>query len=90
RTLNEGGFHALPKLTFPGGALVGCAAGFLNAVKIKGAHTAMKSGVVAAEACFDLLKSSDAASVAETGAVDESDGALESDFESRISDTWVS
>ena len=39
RTLNEGGWHSIPKLTFPGGALVGCGAGFLNAVKIKGSHT---------------------------------------------------
>lgn len=59
RTLNEGGYHSLPKLTFPGGALIGCSAGFLNAVKIKGAHTAIKSGMVAAEACFDLLKVSE-------------------------------
>lgn len=44
RCLNEGGFHALPKLTFPGGALAGCSAGFLNSVKIKGSHTALKSG----------------------------------------------
>lgn len=56
RSLNEGGYHSLPKLTFPGGALLGCAAGFLNAVKIKGAHTAIKSGMVAAEAAFDLLQ----------------------------------
>lgn len=56
RTLNEGGLHALPKLTFPGGALLGCAAGFLNAVKIKGAHTAIKSGMLAAEAAFDVLQ----------------------------------
>lgn len=56
RTLNEGGYHALPKLTFPGGALLGCAAGFLNAVKIKGAHTAIKSGMLAAEAAFDVLQ----------------------------------
>jgi len=58
RTLNEGGYHALPRLTFPGGALLGCAAGFLNAVKIKGAHTAIKSGMLAAEAAFDLLQAS--------------------------------
>lgn len=56
RSLNEGGYHSLPSLTFPGGALLGCAAGFLNAVKIKGAHTAIKSGMLAAEACFDLLQ----------------------------------
>ena len=55
RALNEGGYHAIPKLTFPGGALLGCSAGFLNSVKIKGTHTAMKSGMVAAEAVFNLL-----------------------------------
>ena len=48
RVLNEGGYHAIPKLTFPGGALIGCSAGFLNSVKIKGSHTALKSGMVAA------------------------------------------
>ena len=55
RCLNEGGYHAIPKLTFPGGLLVGCSAGFLNAVKIKGTHTAMKSGLVAAETIFNYL-----------------------------------
>jgi len=50
RALNEGGFQSIPKLTFPGGMLIGCAAGFLNVPKIKGSHTAMKSGMVAAEA----------------------------------------
>jgi electron-transferring-flavoprotein dehydrogenase len=50
RALNEGGFQSLPKLTFPGGMLIGCAAGTLNVPKIKGTHTAMKSGMVAAEA----------------------------------------
>ena len=55
RVLNEGGFHSIPKLTFPGGALLGCAAGFLNAVKIKGSHTALKSGALAAEAAFAAL-----------------------------------
>jgi electron-transferring-flavoprotein dehydrogenase len=55
RALNEGGFQAIPKLTFPGGAIIGDAAGFLNVPKIKGTHTAMKSGMVAAEAIFDVL-----------------------------------
>ena len=55
RALNEGGFQSIPKLTFPGGCLVGCTAGFLNVPKIKGTHTAMKSGMLAAEAVFDLL-----------------------------------
>lgn len=55
RVLNEGGFHAIPKLSFPGGSLIGCSAGFLNAVKIKGTHTAMKSGMLAAESIYPTL-----------------------------------
>ncbi|NDA08227.1 MAG: electron transfer flavoprotein-ubiquinone oxidoreductase [Alphaproteobacteria bacterium] len=55
RALNEGGFQSIPKLTFPGGCLVGCTAGFLNVPKIKGTHTSMKSGMLAAEAVFDAL-----------------------------------
>jgi len=55
RALNEGGFQSIPKLTFPGGCLVGCTAGFLNVPKIKGTHTAMKSGMLAAEAVFDAI-----------------------------------
>lgn len=55
RTLSEGGFQSIPKLTFPGGLLVGDTAGFLNAPKLKGSHTAMKSGIVAAEAVFEHL-----------------------------------
>ncbi|MBS0358474.1 MAG: electron transfer flavoprotein-ubiquinone oxidoreductase [Proteobacteria bacterium] len=58
RTLSEGGLQAIPKLTFPGGLLVGDAAGFLNVPKIKGTHTAMKSGMLAAEAIFSNLNSS--------------------------------
>jgi electron-transferring-flavoprotein dehydrogenase len=57
RALNEGGFQSIPKLVFPGGALIGCAAGFLNVPKIKGNHTAMKSGMVAAETAFEALVS---------------------------------
>jgi len=71
RVLNEGGYHAIPRLTFPGGALLGCSAGFLNAVKIKGSHTAIKSGIVAAEAVFDSL--ADLTPVAETGELDTSE-----------------
>lgn len=57
RTLNEGGLQSIPKLTFPGGLLIGCAAGFLNVPKIKGIHNAMKSGMIAAESVFaDLEK----------------------------------
>ena len=55
RALNEGGFQSIPKLTFKGGCLVGCTAGFLNVPKIKGTHTAMKSGMLAAEAVFEQL-----------------------------------
>jgi electron-transferring-flavoprotein dehydrogenase len=50
RAINEGGWQSVPKLAFPGGALVGCAAGFVNVPRIKGTHTAMKSGMLAAEA----------------------------------------
>jgi electron-transferring-flavoprotein dehydrogenase len=55
RALNEGGFQSLPRLTFPGGVLIGCAAGTLNVPKIKGTHTAMKSGTVAAEAIAEAF-----------------------------------
>jgi electron-transferring-flavoprotein dehydrogenase len=56
RALNEGGLQSLPKLVFPGGVLIGCEAGTLNMPKIKGTHTAMKTGMLAAEAAFDALK----------------------------------
>ncbi|CAG04642.1 unnamed protein product, partial [Tetraodon nigroviridis] len=52
RALNEGGIQSIPKLTFPGGILIGCSPGFMNVPKIKGTHTAMKSGMLAAEAIF--------------------------------------
>jgi electron-transferring-flavoprotein dehydrogenase len=55
RALNEGGFQSMPNLTFPGGAIIGCAAGFLNVPKIKGTHNAMKSGMLAADAISDAL-----------------------------------
>ncbi|MEJ2122683.1 MAG: electron transfer flavoprotein-ubiquinone oxidoreductase [Alphaproteobacteria bacterium] len=55
RALNEGGYQCLPKLTFPGGVLIGCEAGTLNMPKIKGTHTAMKSGMLAAEAAAAAL-----------------------------------
>jgi electron-transferring-flavoprotein dehydrogenase len=58
RALNEGGFQSLPKLTFPGGVLIGDAAGTLNVPKIKGTHTAMKSAMVAAEAIAEALAGS--------------------------------
>ena len=57
RAITKGGFNALPKMCFPGGLLVGCDAGTLNFAKIKGTHTAMKSGMLAAETIFDALSS---------------------------------
>lgn len=55
RAITAGGLQSLPKLTFPGGALIGCDAGFLNASRIKGSHAAIKTGMLAANAVFDAL-----------------------------------
>ena len=55
RAITAGGLQSLPKLTFPGGALIGCDAGFLNASRIKGSHAAIKSGMLAAQAAFEAL-----------------------------------
>ncbi|MFV3128215.1 electron transfer flavoprotein-ubiquinone oxidoreductase [Niveispirillum sp. KHB5.9] len=55
RAINEGGLQSVPTLTFPGGALIGCSAGFVNVPRIKGTHNAMKTGMLAAEAAFDKL-----------------------------------
>jgi electron-transferring-flavoprotein dehydrogenase len=55
RAITEGGWQSIPKLTFPGGALLGCAAGFMNVPRIKGSHNAMLSGIAAAEAAFAAL-----------------------------------
>ncbi|CAL8086536.1 unnamed protein product [Calicophoron daubneyi] len=72
RAINEGGFQSLPRITVPGGLLVGCAAGFLNPGKIKGVHNAIRSGCIAAEAIFEeLVKSqADAESVEVTAYTD--------------------
>jgi electron-transferring-flavoprotein dehydrogenase len=59
RAIAKGGFNCLPKMTFPGGLLIGCDAGTLNFAKIKGLHTAMKSGMVAAESVFEAIKDGD-------------------------------
>ena len=56
RAITAGGLNCLPKLTFPGGALLGCDAGMLNASRIKGSHAAMKSGMLAAQAAFDAVQ----------------------------------
>jgi len=76
RALVEGGFQSIPKLTFPGGVMVGDAAGFLNVPKIKGNHTAMKSGMTAAEAIFDHLKSG-------------SEGREVASYAARLKETWM-
>jgi len=55
RAINEGGWQSVPRLIFPGGALIGCSAGFVNVPRIKGSHTAMKSGMLAAEAAYDAV-----------------------------------
>jgi len=79
RALNEGGLQSLPKLVFPGGALIGCAAGFLNVPKIKGSHNAMKSGMLAAEAAFEAL----------TAGEDEEAPAVLEAFPRKFEASWV-
>ncbi|MEK9594553.1 MAG: electron transfer flavoprotein-ubiquinone oxidoreductase [Rhodospirillaceae bacterium] len=81
RAINEGGFQSIPKLTFPGGMLVGCGAGFLNVPKIKGSHNAIKSGMTAAEAIFDHLADD----------VEWADYRAEelTDYSDRIQKTWM-
>lgn len=94
RVLNEGGFHSIPKLTFPGGALIGCGAGFLNAVKIKGSHTAIKSGMLAAESIFHALETgnddSEIQSVALNGEINSSEKIQEVHaYEEQLQKSWV-
>ncbi|KAL9183513.1 hypothetical protein ACHAXT_004369 [Thalassiosira profunda] len=93
RVLNEGGYHSLPKLTFPGGMLLGCSAGFLNAVKIKGSHCAIKSGVVAAESVYDSLTSgedADEKTVATMGEIDADAPPVEvTEYADSMEKSWV-
>ncbi len=90
RVLNEGGFHSLPKYTFKGGALIGCSAGFLNSVKIKGSHTAMKSGMVAAESVFACLAKSESTPVSESYEIDNEEEIEEaSDYQDAMEKSWV-
>lgn len=56
RAITEGGLQSVPKLTFPGGVLIGCSAGFVNVPRIKGTHNAMKTGMMAAEAAFEAIQ----------------------------------
>jgi electron-transferring-flavoprotein dehydrogenase len=76
RALSEGGLQSIPRLTFPGGLLVGDTAGFLNVPKIKGTHTAMKSGMTAAEALFGHLTAAEA-------------GAEVAAYPDRLRTTWL-
>ncbi len=77
RAVNKGGLQSLPKLVFPGGMLVGCDAGFLNGVKIKGTHLALKTGMLAAEAIQNAL-----------GAGDQGQGELAS-YPEAVKASWV-
>ncbi|MCB9942850.1 MAG: electron transfer flavoprotein-ubiquinone oxidoreductase [Geminicoccaceae bacterium] len=76
RALSEGGLQSLPELIFPGGALIGDCAGFLNVPKIKGTHTAMKSGMLAAEAVMDALAG-------------EAESPVPSSYPQRFRDSWL-
>ena len=75
RAINEGGWQSVPKLAFPGGALIGCSAGFVNVPRIKGTHTAMKSGMLAAEAVASAIVQG-----RERDALSEYDGAVRSSW----------
>jgi len=76
RAINEGGWQSVPKLAFPGGALIGCSAGFVNVPRIKGSHTAMKSGMLAADAI--------SAAIAAGRAHDEV-----ADYQANLNESWI-
>ncbi|MBB3860266.1 electron-transferring-flavoprotein dehydrogenase [Novosphingobium hassiacum] len=76
RAINEGGWQSVPRLSFPGGALIGCSAGFVNVPRIKGSHTAMKSGMLAAETI-----------VAAIAAGREKDDMVE--YDAAVRDSWI-
>ena len=76
RAINEGGWQSIPKLAFPGGALIGCSAGFVNVPRIKGSHTAMKSGMLAAE------------SIAVALSADRAHDEL-SDYQANLNESWI-
>lgn len=78
RALNEGGYQSIPNLSFPGGSLIGCSAGFLNVPKIKGTHTAMKSGMIAAETLFEFLSANGKAHRVPLG-----------EFDERVKKSWI-
>jgi len=76
RAINEGGWQSVPKLAFPGGALIGCSAGFVNVPRIKGSHTAMKSAMLAAESISAALNSGRA-------------GDELTDYQPAVNDSWI-
>lgn len=78
RSLNEGGLQSVPRLDFPGGALIGCSAGFVNIAKIKGTHNAMKTGMLAAEAAADVLTKSDSSEPSDM-----------SNYDTAVRNSWV-
>lgn len=78
RALNEGGFQSIPKLTFPGGCLIGCSPGFMNVPKIKGTHYAMKSGIIAADAIFDAYQAGSLSTTFEL-----------KDYEDNLKKSWI-
>lgn len=78
RAVNEGGLQSIPRLIFPGGALIGDTAGFLNTPKVKGIHTAMKSGMTAGDAAFDALSNAAAGATVEL-----------TDYPARLQRTWL-
>jgi len=77
RAINKGGLQSVPRLHFPGGALIGCSAGFVNFPRIKGTHNAMKSGMLAAESAFGAIVSGSAGEVELT------------DYETAYKDSWI-
>ncbi|KAI0665835.1 hypothetical protein C8Q78DRAFT_995336 [Trametes maxima] len=99
RVLNEGGLQSVPKLNFPGGALIGCSAGFVNVAKIKGTHNAMKSGMLASEAAFDVVaaqtsdvvaaQTSDVVSSQTSDAPSPDDPADMSAYDTALHKSWV-
>lgn len=105
RVLNEGGYQSIPQLHFPGGALIGCSAGFVNLAKIKGTHNAMKTGMTAGEAAVDAvlkareeqLESAGAEEAAAEEATEEGEEeegpALPpidlKEYKTKLDDTWV-
>ena len=82
RAINEGGLQSIPNLIFPGGALMGCSAGFVNVPKIKGSHNAIKTGMLAAEAAFAAIQAANEAG-------QEMPAALLEDYPVSVRESWV-